>query len=192
MRLYDRYHTYYILFGILLMHLLILGLCTFFCYRFVVVDFDGSVLFLLVFLVASLVVCDILLLRTKSIVRMLVRCKVSDVGIYCYGLFLKSWWVKWSDVCAYGTFTYRFGYEMNYLFFSTNPLEKGDSKMAGEISKNRVVFQVRQEIVDYIRPFLPSDIAKRLFEAGELKAGCFYRRKWDRGRSKTTEKVAKM
>lgn len=175
MRLYDKSTTYSILGGIVFLHGIILGLCIFWIYRFLIITYDPSVYLLIGGIIGMLVFCDILLHQSHVVGRFLIRCKFDETGIYCYGLGWKSWRINWADVCFYGIEGFS-QYNFGILFISADANEKFDVKRYADITPLRIVFQVRDEIWQDLERYMPNDMKQKLFACSQKRHDCFYLR----------------
>ena len=181
--LYDKSTTVFILVGITMMYVIVLGLCAFFVKQFVVdaIDTTGSVdlgviPLLAIFLIPAFVVIPLLSRKSYALERYLLRCHFSEKGIYCFGLFWKPFWIPWDEIRTYGLQGYRYSYaSLVFLFFSTKK-EYYKNKNIAQISPNRIVFQLRDEILPPLLEFMPSDIRLRLEEAIEKEKTLYIQR----------------
>jgi len=175
--LYRRFSTLYLLFGMAFLYVLDLGLCAFFCYRFLYQTFDPSVFLLLATLIIPLVLIPILAHPHQVLSRFLVRCRIDESGLHCFGLGWKSWDIAWQDICIYGIqWQGSSNYPYGLLSFSKDAEEQFHIKNFIRLTPNRVVFEVRPELWRLLCQFMPEDIHKKLAWSMETKRNCFYKR----------------
>lgn len=170
--LYDSHSTFFVLGGMGMLYVLTLGLCTFFIKRFVFESFaatgvvDWSVIpLLMVLMIPSFVVIPILSRKEHALDRYLLRCRFTQEGIYCFGLFWKPFIIPWESIRTYGMQGYGYSYvSMVFLFFSTER-EYYKKERIAHISQSRIVFQLRDEIISPLLEFMPLDMRFRLEKA---------------------------
>ena len=176
MFLYGKKTTCFVAGGLLFLHLLCIGLSGFFIYRFLIVSYDPSVFILLAILIGGLVVVDITTHQVQVFGRLLVRCKFTMEGIICYGIGMGKWCIQWEKICFYGITGYSLPYNMPIVFLSADPKEKYDEKNVSRLTKQRVVFELRQEILGMLQLYMPADMIKRMEAAIDSKRDMFFRK----------------
>jgi len=177
MPLYNRKDTYFVLFGITAFHILTLGLCAFFTYKFLVEFHDPGGYVLLVFLLSLIVIVDIALWKSQGFSRFLIRCRFDSNGIYCTIFWFKQWLIRWDEICVYGLCGYGIPGAYGIAFFSIDENEQYDRKKCVSISKCRIVFQVTNVRWARISEYMPDKMKKDLGYSIEKEKNCFYRHK---------------
>lgn len=177
MPLYNKKDTYFVLFGIMAFHMLTLGLCLFFTYKFLVVSYDYSGYVLLVFLFSLIVIVDIMLWKSQGYSRFLVRCMFDPNGIHCRILGFRQWQIRWDDICVYGLCGYGIPGCYGIAFFSTDEKELYDRKKCVSISKHRIIFQVTDSHWSRISEYMPVKMKTDLEHSIDKEINCFYRYK---------------
>lgn len=167
--LYDRNSTCLVLGGISILYVLTFGLCSFFVKRFVFESLsttgtiDLSVIPLLVFfLLPPFVIIPIVSHKSHAISRYLLRCTFSKEGIYCFGFLWKSFFISWDSIRTYGIQGYNYSYvSLAFLFVSAEKeyCKKGN---IAKISTNRILFQLRDDIISPLLEFMPLDMKSKL------------------------------
>ena len=171
-KLYDNYSTYFILGGLGVLYALTLGLCSFFVKQFVfdLIAETGSpdwsvILLLAIFLLPTFVIIPILSSKSHALTRYLLRCSFNEEGIYCFGLFWKSFSIPWDSIRTYGIQGYNYAYSsLVFLFFNTEK-EYYKKENIAQISTSRIVFQLRDGIIPPLLEFMPLDIRVGLEKA---------------------------
>lgn len=170
--LYDKYTTSFILVGMGGMYLLTLGLCVFFVKQFI---FDAiaatgapdlSVIALLAMLIfPPFVLIPALSRKSHAISRYLLRCCFRKDGIQCFGLLWKPFFIPWDGIRTYGMQGYSFSYaSMVFLFFSTEK-EYFKKENIAKLTRSRIIFQLRDDIIPPLMEYIPSDMKYRLTES---------------------------
>ena len=167
--LYESSTTWFILGGMGMLYGLSLGLCTFFVKRFIIESLaatgavDWMVLpLLMVFLIPPFVIIPILSRKERAIGRYLLRCRFTPEGIHCGGLFWKPFLIPWEKIRTYGLQGAGYAHvSMGLLFFSTER-EYYKKERIAHISESRIVFQLREEIIQSLLEFMPQDMKSRL------------------------------
>ena len=167
--LYESSTTWFILGGMGMLYGLSLGLCTFFVKRFIIESLaatgavDWMVLpLLMVFLIPPFVIIPILSRKERAIGRYLLRCRFTPEGIRCGGLFWKPFLISWENIRTYGLQVAGYAHvSMGLLFFSTEKEYYRKERIA-HISESRIVFQLREEIIQSLLEFMPQDMKSRL------------------------------
>lgn len=158
------------------MHLSTLSLCTFWVYKFLVVSYNPDAYFLILLFLAGIVVLDFYAARKRAFSRFLIRCSTNASGITCRQLGRKSWTIHWNEICTYGTTGYSFkGANCKIVFFSTNSNESGEKSNLFEISKGRIIFEIRPALIDELGPYLPVEMKRNLSIAIRESRNSFYR-----------------
>ncbi len=171
---YDAFTQAFVISGLLIMHLLVLGLCTFFSYQFLIISVDYSAILLICVLLVPLIVADILGSQHQTFKRFLLYYKISASGIEGCGLGWKSWNIPWDDIRIYGLTGITTG--MPLLFFSKNPNDDCSRKIVGQIGTQKVVLQLRNKAWDALADYMPQDMKKRLDPAIQEKREIFLKR----------------
>lgn len=175
--LYRRSSTYFVLFGMILMHVFIVFLCSFFCYRFWYQEFDPAVFLLLAMFIIPTVAVHILSHPHQALSRFLVRCRVDVKGLHCFGVGWRRWDIAWQDICVYGIqWQGSSDYPYGLIFFSKDTKESFNIKRYTILNPDRVVFEVRPELWQLLCQFMPQDICGKLGWSMESKRNSFYRR----------------
>ena len=166
--LYSKKETYLVVGGIFFLHLLVIGLCIFWCWRFLWNNYDPGGFVLIFMFVGGLIICDVLLTKVQGLSRFLVRCKVDCTGIHCSMPFKKQWHIAWADIRTYGLLGLNNSISYAQCFLSTN-----SSIMDGNhltiLSDKRIVFQINSPLWFALMEYLPIDIKRKLLKA--LKEG---------------------
>lgn len=176
MCLYNKKIMYYVIGGLVFLHLLCLCLSLFFIHRYIFVSFDPTVFVLLTILLGCPIIVDIVSIRTQAISRFFVRCAFTNEGVVCYGPGLGKWCVEWNKICFYGIAGWSLPYGMPIVFLSTDSSEKYDKNRFTYLTKRRVVFEVREDIMLKLRFYMPIDMINRLQASVDNKKDCFYRK----------------
>jgi len=102
---------------------------------------------------------------------------MNETGIICYGFCMKSWVIPWEKVRTYGFSGYsKMGKICNTVFFSMVPNEEYSVKQRIRISRQRIVIQVREKVVQEFEKHLPHDMKKKLLYAITKGEECYCRR----------------
>lgn len=181
--LYDKNTTCAILGGIGMLYVITLGLCIFFVKQFVLDAIvktgsaDLSVIpLLMLLLMPTFVVIPIASCKNHALSRYLLRCTFSKEGIYCFGLFWKAFFIPWKDVRTYGIHGCNYAYvSMAFLFVSTEK-EYYKKENIAKLSKNRIVFQLHDDIICPLLEFMPLDMKSRLKGAIEESRDIYIQR----------------
>ncbi len=182
-KLFDNYMTYYGLFGLLLMHALAIGLCIFFYIHFIVELKDMGSLVLIIMFMGLLIINDVMAYRYQLYRRFITRCTIDRDGIYCSFLNIIKWNIPWDEVRTYGITGHSNPYKpvqystVAIMFFSLDPDEPWEKKSMYRLSKNRILFQLRDEIWPKMSEYMPEDMVKVLNDAIDKDRDCFGRRK---------------
>ena len=174
--LYDRKNTYFVIGGILLYHLLVVGLCSFWAYKFLYITYVPGVILLISMFILLTTICDVLLYRFQLIDRFLIRICVGHRGMHCT-LLWKKWCIEWDDICLFGITGFSNSYGMVLGFFSCDSHERYNKEKITEISRARIVFQVNKSRWELLSHYLPIDIQSKMDKALESKQDCYYRRR---------------
>ena len=167
--LYDPSTTGFVLGGMGMLYVLSPGLCVFFVNRFVFESLavtgavDWAVIpLLMVFLIPPFVIIPILSWKERAIGRYLLRRRFTPEGIHCGGLFWKPFLIPWEKIRTYGLQGAGYAHvSMGFLFFSTEN-EYFRKERITHISQSRIVFQLREEIIEPLFEFMPADMKSRL------------------------------
>lgn len=167
--LYEPSTTGFILGGMGILYGLSIGLCTFFVKRFIIESLaatgavDWAVIpLLMVFLIPPFAIIPILSRKERVIGRYLLRCRFTQEGIHCGGLFWKSFPIPWDKIRTYGLQVAGYAHvSMGLLFFSTER-EYYKKERIAHISGSRIVLQLREEIIPPLLEFMPQDMKSRL------------------------------
>ena len=172
--LYNKKDTYFVVGGIIFIHALALGLCSFWVYRFLYVTYDPGVYILLAFFLGMTILCDISLSRVQGFSRFLFRCKVDKQGFCVHKPFGKVLQMNWTDIQSYGLLCMYSDFSYNLLFFSTHKHEKRVEAVV--ISSERISFQIDSKKWEEIKEYIPSDMSDNLQTAIHSKCTrMFYR-----------------
>lgn len=161
--LYNRRETVLVIGGIMLLHFLIIGLCIFWCWKFLWNDYDPGVFVLLVMFIGGLIICDILLARVQGVSRFLLRCNVDYAGIHCYMPFNKYWHIAWTDIRTYGLFGLNDPVSYIQCFFSAD-CSIMDRNQLATLSEKQISFQVNSPLYFAIMEYVPMDIKAKLLK----------------------------
>ena len=182
-KLYDNSSTFLILGGMGILYLLTIGLCCFFIKQFVFdsIEITGApdlsiIPLLLIFILPPFLIIPIVSHKNHALSRYLLRCTFSSEGIFCCGFLWKSFFIPWDSIRTYGIQGYNYSYtSLVFLFFSTEK-EYYRGKNIAQISINRIVFQLRDDIIPPLMEFMPLDIKIRLEEAIEKTRDIYIQR----------------
>ena len=172
--LFDKKITYMVVCGMLFYHVLVVGLCSFWIYRFLIQTYDPSFFLLLAMFFAMTIVCDVLLYRVQGLRRLLIRVKGDERGIQCV-IFRKKWHISWNDIHIFGVFGFSEQTSMPLAFLSCNAQEKYHRSKLAVVSTNRLVFQIGHTGWTHICQFMPQDMKNKFEKAIYAKQDCFYR-----------------
>lgn len=172
--LFNKKDTYLVVGGMVFYHLIVLVLCSFWIYRFIIVSYDPDVFVLLALFFFGTILCDILLSKVQGFSRFLIRCVVDKQGFHCQNCFGKSWKLNWADVQSYGLQCVYSDFSYNLLYFSRDKHVK--SLDFSDISSDRISFQIDFIRWDAIKWFIPSDIRNNIQTAIDSKKSCFFSR----------------
>lgn len=175
MLLYNKKDTYTVLIGMALYHLLTIGLCVFFAYRFIILSYNPGGYLVIAMLLSMIIVVDVLLWRIQGYSRFLVRCKFDQNGIHCNILHLKKWSILWKDICIYGLCGYTSPGLYGIVFFSSNKNEIYSKESCTIISRQRIVFQTDEKRWSQISEYMPEKMQKELWYSIQRKRDCYYR-----------------
>lgn len=181
--LYDNSSTCFILGGMGFLYILTLGLCSFFIKQFVFDSIvatgtpDLSIIPLMaVFLIPTFIIIPLVSRKSRALSRYLLRCSFRKEGIYCFGFLWKPFLIPWESIRTYGLQGYSYTYaSLVFLFFSTKK-EYYKKESIAQISTNRIVFQLRNDIIPPLMEFMPLDIKVRLEEAIQTSTNIFIQR----------------
>lgn len=162
--LYSKKDTYLVVGGIVLLHLLVIGLSVFWCYRFLWNYYDASVFVLLILFWGGLILCDVLLSKVQGLSRFLVRCKVDYTGLYCSMPFKKKWSILWKDVHTYGLLGINNPVSYVQCFFSVDR-SIPDVNQLVNLADNQIAFQIDTPLWVAVMQYLPKDIKTNLLKA---------------------------
>ena len=162
--LYSKKDTYFVIGGIVLLHVLVIGLCMFWCYRFLWNSYDASVFILLILFLGGLILCDVLLSKVQGLSRFLVRCKVDHTGLHCSMPFKKNWSITWEDIHTYGLMGINNPVSYVQCFFSVDR-SMPDVNQLVNLSDKQIVFQVNTPLCVAVMQYLPKDIKTNLLKA---------------------------
>lgn len=177
MQIYDNYSTWFFLGGMFAIHIGTGVLLCFFICRFLIVTYDPAVFLLLIILIGAILICDVLCGTMQMYSRFLIRLSVDETGITCRNIGVKSWCIRWCDICTYGITGYtQSNQTFALMFFSTDPKELYNKKQIVSISKQRIIIQIRTQSLEAIRHYVPLDMKKRLDEAIAAHRNCFCKR----------------
>lgn len=181
--LYDNYTTYFVIGGMGLMYALTLGLCAFFIKQFIVdaiaatgaADLDVIPL-LAIILIPPFVIIPIVSYKSHALDRYLLRCTFSKEGICCYGLFWESFFIPWKNIRTYGVQGYDYASTSLVFLFVSTEKEYYRKENIAKISENRIIFQLRDDIVCPLLEFMPFDMKSRLKESIEASRDVYIQR----------------
>ena len=176
MFLYKGRTTLVVVGGFALMHLLVFSLCVFWTYQFIIKTYtpDG---FLLIFVyLAMLVAIDAYAAKKAIFDRFLTRCFVDEEGILCRRIGRKPWKLEWNKICVYGTSRYAFATAAcQIVFFSIDPNEEATTEILWSINRNRIIFEVRDGLLDKLGVYMPDKMKKQLRCAVREQGNAYYR-----------------
>ena len=178
MRLYSLRSMFPVIVGIPIMHLLVVSLCAFFTQRFLMETYDPIVIVLLIAFLGPVLYVDFALYHLQIYHRCFLRFKADETGIRCYGIGVKSWRILWNEIRMFGIT----GYDTKnqpyaLIFFSKKGQEDTGIKQKVQINNDRIVIQVRHEVLTVLNQYMPKDIKKRIATSVEQKSDFFYRRR---------------
>ena len=174
--LYNKKDSALVVGGLVFLHCLVAILCAFWIYKFIFLEYNEGVWFLLVLFVGAITICDILICQVQGFRRFLVRCNVDDKGIHITEPGRKSRRIYWEDISVFGITGFSSPMKSGILFLSCDTSEKYDVKQVININNERIVFQVNEEKWNKISVYMPDDIKRKLQVAIEKKVDCFCRR----------------
>lgn len=176
-KLYDNYMTYSVLGGLALMYGLVLSLCGFFVYKFLILEQNPEVYLLLAMFLIPLVLVSFLASRQKVFSRYFIRCTINGEGIHCHGFLWGHFILPWNSVHTFGVQSRSYSYQsVKLLFFSTSQTEKTSSKELALITKNRLVFQYRNSVWEVLSSCMPEDMKIKLQDAIEHQNDGIFKR----------------
>jgi len=176
MPLYNKQTTFLVVSGYIFMHMLILGLSSFFVYRFITDGYDSGWIVLILMFMFMLLVVDIQLSKFQIFSRFWVRCDFDSTGICCRCFLKNKWNIAWQNICVFGTIGYTPNTGMGIIFLSCDQNEKYEREKCILISEKRIVFEANQYIWAKLSEFMPSDIRYKLESAIHSGRDCWYRR----------------
>lgn len=165
--LYNKSDTYLVVGGMVFYHILVLGLCAFWVYRFAFVSYNPDVFVLIAIFVFGTMLCDILLSRVQGFSRFLIRCKINKQGFTFHKPFGKSYQIDWTDIQSYGLLCLYSDFSYNLLYFSKCKHER--NVKTSEISAERISFQIDPMKWDAIKWYIPSNISANIQIAMDSK-----------------------
>lgn len=168
--------TYPIMFGIPLLHALVLGLCAFFVDRFLMKTYDPVAWLLLLLFLGSLLLCDILLYRYQLFHRCYLKFQMDHSKIQWYIIKSHMHQLEWDEVRVFGVMGYDEYQPAGFIYFSANEHESNSVEQRMQLNNQRIVIEVRPEVIHLLKQYLPSDM-QRIIKALENKQTCFYRRR---------------
>lgn len=169
MRLLDKYVRRTILYGIALLHILVLSLSAFFIYRFVYLLNDNSGYVLPVAFLLALLYIDIGLYKGDMHKKIFGKATFDKEYISCSCLSEK-WKINYKEICIYGVVG-------SSIFLSIDCNEKDDLHTKVSINKKRIVIEAREEVLEKIEEFLPQEMTWRINRAIDNKADCYYKKR---------------
>ncbi len=176
-RIYSFRLTYPIIIGIPFMNILTLGLCGFFVNRFLIEQYDPSAFVLLFMFLGMLLICDVALFKYQIFQRCFMKFEVDSDGLQWYVVKTQKNQLKWSEVRTYGVTGYDIKNQpVAFVFFSADPKESSDLKKRMSLGDQRIVIQIREEVVRLLEQNLPSSM-KIITDSIEEKRDCFCRKK---------------
>lgn len=176
MCIYNKKMTYFVTSGLALFHLLVVGLCIYWSYTFLIASFDPSVFPLLALFIGMTVLLDVITSRNQAVSRFFVRFKTDANGIHCAGLGWKKWSIFWADIHVFGVLGYTPDTGMGIIFLSTDQNEKYSREKCVSISRQRIVFEADERIWKELSLHMPSDIMSKLRNSIDKKQDCYCRR----------------
>lgn len=177
MRLYSFRSVYMVIVGAVLMHLLAFCLCIFFINKFLINDYDPTVYLLLAMFAAMLIYFDVALCQIQAYHRCFYKFRMDSSGIECYDCFGVQIKMKWDEIRTCGVTGYDYlTTHHTFIYFSKIPNEPNTAKQRTTISKQRIVLEVRDESVAYLKSKLPAEFHKRIIPSLEKQVDCIYRR----------------
>lgn len=178
MLLYNKKDTFVVVIGIVFCHVLIIGLCINFAYKFLILSYIPTAYVLLVMMLSMLAVMDIICHKYNAFRRFLILCSFDHEGITCSYLGLKKWKLMWDSICVYGIDgnTSSSKYSLyGVIFFSTDPCEKYGKETCYRISNRRIVFQADIKKWLKIKEYMPEKMQANLEDSIYGKRDCYYR-----------------
>ena len=178
MFLYTPSTTLLVICGFASIHLLILSLCVFWIYKFMIISYAVDAFLLLALFLGILVTLDLYAAKKNMFTRYFTRCFISKEGILCRQFCGKSWNVEWDNICVYGTYTYTFSYaSCEIIFFSMNPNEAATAETIFSINRSRIFFELRDGLFDDLGIYMPDKMKKQLSIAIRERRNSYYRKR---------------
>ena len=166
--LYGKKETFLVVGGIFFLHLFVIALCIFWCWKFLWINNDSGVFVLIFMFVGGLIICDVLLARVQGLSRFLVRCKVDCTGIHCSIPLVKRWHIAWVDIRTYGLLGLSDPVSYAQCFLCTDSSIM-DSNNLTILSDKRILIQINSPLWFAVIECIPLDIKRNLLKA--LKGG---------------------
>ncbi|MDD6034241.1 MAG: hypothetical protein PUC47_12340 [Oscillospiraceae bacterium] len=176
LQIYDPYTTWYLLGGLIFMHLLMFGLSAFFIVHFLIQEGQIAAVIMPIEFIVLLLFLDITLVRNQLYGRLLLRCKVNEEGIFCRGFGCRPWMLSWSQIRVFAIVGYQLKNSLPFFVFSLDPQERFDQKRFLMLTPNRIVFSVTEENWNKLRPYMPADMKRNLQWSIEHERDCFHKR----------------
>ena len=171
--LYDTFSTYYILGGLLFMYAGCVGICVDLAIKRDEMFFMACIMFL----VPAFIIMPILGRSGQLFSRYMIRCRFTEEGIMVFNPIWKRFTIRWADIHTYGMFNSSYSYvSMDLIFLSMDGTELDIPKQRARISKQRLVFQHRDDLWPALSEYLPADMKKHLEESMRTGRGCYVRR----------------
>lgn len=174
--LYHNQDSILVVLGIFIFHFIAICLSAFFCYRFMWLVFDPSVLVLLLVLWGAVIVCDYSLSRVQGLTRFLIRCNVDADGLR-YGVpFGRLMSLRWDKIRRYGILGFDNAKSYVCCYVSTESV--GNKRLGMEdISENFLIFQVDTNLWHATLQSMPMDMCSNLTNAVSQHKNMVFTRK---------------
>ena len=176
--LYAPYTTYFVLFVLAFLYVLVAGLSVFFIKHFIVDGYGdvGSTVLLLAILWAPLTYVTVGTIKTHGLNGFFTRCKIDAEGIHCRNPFQAPYTIHWQTIHVYGIYYSSYSYKTSALLvLSTDKQELFDKKTVATNSPPRVVFESRDALWAELARYMLDQMNRRLQEALVNHKNCFYK-----------------
>ena len=192
MRLYSFRVALIVIWGIIVMSAATIYISIMWINQFLIRTYDPGVYILMLMLVALNAGFYFCLWKTQMFQRAFYKFRMSADGIKCYDLFKTRIVLPWDEIRTCGVVEYT-QYQKRYLYvyFSKINNEPCTAEQQITINKQRIVLEVTNQSLAYLKDYLPEDIYKRIIPAIENKTSCIYRRKARRFSPISSEESAK-
>lgn len=173
---YGKRNVLLVVGGLIFYHLLVIALCLFWIYRFLILTFNPGVILLLAMFGVSTAVCDCMLHKVNGFGRFLVCYRFSREGILYMKLGKKTQQILWTEIKAFGIYGFADTHQFPVVYFSKN---WGDGSVPdGGMAplEHMIQFRLSKAIWEKHSCYFPSDVVEKLKKAVVTQRDCYIKR----------------